>query len=327
MDLSTERPQDTLPLDRQRFNSWQRFKLAFSHPHPSSTPSRINHYDPDALDLHNYITAFDTLSIGTSPSVKTLRTSASDGDFFRKLSSRTSTDDPRPTSPRFPSAGYLSPLRHDLILPEDPCTTSPATLPQQQPLPDPSQPTTTKPTGAEQRAVALFSKYGLKVDPSNCCPTTRPSTIERVQRVIRLRVQHHCHECRGSIAVADDQCTRCAHRRCKRCSRSPRFGFRSATRQRGDGNVRPASTELKRRRSPSAEPVERIARASPPGTLRPVAVAAPAAGGASMLERMWKRPRQRLVYSCEACGRHFDDKSSVCAGCGHRRCEQCPREV
>lgn len=318
-------------LDRQPFASWQRFKLALrAHPssdfrHHSLVPAhaRVTAISPDAADS---LAAFDTLTLGTSSSssIHTLRTSASDGDFFRKLSSRTSTSlDDSLYSP----ASIRSSLRHDLILPD------PAFVPPKPPslpiavLPHSSCPTPvpTAPTPTATRAVALFAKYGIKLDNPNACPSQpiRPSTIQRVQRVIRLRVQHHCHQCRGPM-IQDNVCARCSHQRCRKCLRSSRFGFRDRTTTAhqldGDPDEGQCPTELKRRRSPSVEAPDLGARAS--------ACNRPAQGGSSsMLDRLWKRPRQRLRFNCEDCGRTFEDKSAVCADCGHRRCERCPPDV
>jgi len=324
---------DPPPLDRQPFTSWQRFKLALRvQPSPdlrsNNLPphARVIALNPNAVDT---LAAFDALTLDTggsssSSSLLTLRTSASDGDFFRKLSSRTSVSlDDGPYSP----TTTRSTLRHDLILP-DPAfvpskTLSPSTAAL--PSPSPSAPVLTAQTPPAARAVALFAKYGIKLDNPNACatPSPRPSTIQRVQRVIRLRVQHHCHQCRGPM-TQDNVCARCAHQRCRKCLRSSRFGFRDRTtaaqQPEDEANEKACQTELKRRRSPSVEAPDSGGKGSACNRQGP-------GGSSSMLDRLWKRPRQRLRFSCEDCGRTFEDKSAACADCGHRRCERCPSDL
>ncbi|KAK5010110.1 hypothetical protein LTR28_011750 [Elasticomyces elasticus] len=44
------------------------------------------------------------------------------------------------------------------------------------------------------------------------------------------------------------------------------------------------------------------------------------------VRRVYRRPKQRLRWSCEQCRSPFVDSTWVCASCGHERCEQCLRD-
>ncbi|KAK4934371.1 hypothetical protein LTR28_010692, partial [Elasticomyces elasticus] len=44
------------------------------------------------------------------------------------------------------------------------------------------------------------------------------------------------------------------------------------------------------------------------------------------VRRMYRRPKQRVRWSCERCRSPFVDSTRVCATCGHERCEQCLRD-
>lgn len=126
----------------------------------------------------------------------------------------------------------------DADLTTDPATASPAPgqgQGQAQPPPAPRQWTSMQ----EERARALFAKYGLTLEPgewitgpatgltsSPAGPASHPTTngltnqVERVEKPIRMRVRRNCHRCLATFG-ADKVCVKCEHTRCKKCFRYP----------------------------------------------------------------------------------------------------------
>ncbi|GBF63286.1 hypothetical protein TMEN_5910 [Trichophyton mentagrophytes] len=145
----------------------------------------------------------------------------------------------------------------DADLTADPATASPSPgqgQGQAQP-PAPRQWTSMQ----EERARALFAKYGLTLEPgewitgpatgltsspagpashhhhllhhhhhhstgnglaSNISAGNSLNQVERVEKPIRMRVRRNCHRCLATFG-ADKVCVKCEHTRCKKCFRYP----------------------------------------------------------------------------------------------------------
>lgn len=205
----------------------------------------------------------------------------------------------------------------------------------------PSLRTSTRLIDRLERTRALSAKYGLDLTEAELRRhTSQP--VPRVERPIRMRIRFWCHHCNtqyGNSRV----CEQCAHQRCNRCVRHPPRRTAPRLRLADAGHtydalstetastsalsiaqnisvpIIPESDPHSRRQSPSriyAHPIsqESIQEA---GT-RPEHID-------SNYSRMAKRPRVRVRHTCHECQRTFMRKESTCAGCGHERCKDCPR--
>ena len=75
----------------------------------------------------------------------------------------------------------------------------------------------------EDKAKALFERYGLKCRPRTPAQTdgsAPTSKIRRVEKPVRIRIHWTCHQCARQFGH-DRACANCGHRRCGDCSRSP----------------------------------------------------------------------------------------------------------
>ncbi|KAK5000344.1 hypothetical protein LTR66_000762 [Elasticomyces elasticus] len=121
-----------------------------------------------------------------------------------------------------------------------------------------------------------------------------PSGSELVHRKTTQRIRRTCHKCNSSIIPpSSPACAQCQHRRCTLCPRDPPKLHKWPNGYPGDGS--PSEDE----RTPE-QAVE--------------------------VRRVYRRPKQRLRWSCEQCRSPFVDSTWVCASCGHERCEQCLRD-
>ncbi|KAL8917417.1 MAG: hypothetical protein Q9172_005867 [Xanthocarpia lactea] len=109
---------------------------------------------------------------------------------------------------------------------EQPITTLPAPTSGQQT----AEPTLAKPANLrlattaadssvilEERARALFAKYGLTLEPGEWTSPIKPDA-ERVEKKIRMRIHRVCHHCQTTFGP-DKICNHCKHPRCKKCPR------------------------------------------------------------------------------------------------------------
>ena len=153
----------------------------------------------------------------------------------------------------------------------------------------------------EQKARAMFAKYGLTLEPGEW---TVPYTdgAPRVEKKVRMRVHRKCHRCQTSFG-ADRICSNCQHTRCKKC---PAFPSKTSKVSKGKGKA-----------------VEGIAvddnLAQGMGNLT-------MANRATGKELTRKTPTQRVRRTCHRCGTLFVGKAIHCENCGHDRCSDCPRE-
>ncbi|KAK7538348.1 uncharacterized protein J3D65DRAFT_587741 [Phyllosticta citribraziliensis] len=113
------------------------------------------------------------------------------------------------------------------------------------------------------------------------------------RRPPKQRVRRTCHKCDSLfIPPTAASCTSCSHVRCTKCPRDP----------------------AKRKKWPDGYPGDAPASESETDV---DAVKRP--------DRTWRKPRQRVRWTCENCQTLFMEKSKSCANCGHDRCLNCPR--
>ncbi|KAL8678205.1 MAG: hypothetical protein Q9186_005423 [Xanthomendoza sp. 1 TL-2023] len=154
----------------------------------------------------------------------------------------------------------------------------------------------------EERARALFAKYGLTLEPGEWTSPIKPDA-ERVEKKIRMRIHRACHHCQTTFG-ADRVCNNCNHHRCKKCPRYP-------------------SKKAKEPKSKS-EPTGGMPAAVGQTTLnlKSLTISSRATGK----QISYKPATQRVRRTCHECKTLFEGKAPECAACGHIRCQQCPRE-
>lgn len=118
---------------------------------------------------------------------------------------------------------------------------------------------------------------------------TRPrSGVRLVLRPAASYIRRTCHECQTNFTPKSrTKCLNCGHERCKECpsERTKSDAFNEA------GDAAGAAAE------------QRMV-----GTV----------------ERVYKKPRQRIRWACHECTSVFIGRAA-CAKCGHERCNKCPR--
>ncbi|KAL9022817.1 MAG: hypothetical protein Q9185_000081 [Variospora sp. 1 TL-2023] len=162
----------------------------------------------------------------------------------------------------------------------------------------------------EEKARALFEKYGLTLEPGEWTKPIKPDA-ERVEKKIRMRVHRICHHCQATFGP-DKVCSNCKHSRCKRCPRLP----------------------IKRTKEQKAKAI-----AAAGGGIATTGTAAAAIGDTTLSLKSltissratgkqvtYKPVTQRVRRTCHLCSMLFEGKAVECAKCGHNRCPQCPRD-
>ncbi len=151
----------------------------------------------------------------------------------------------------------------------------------------------------EQKAKAMFAKYGLTLEPGEWTTSVTAGT-PRVERQVRLRIHRTCHRCDTTFG-SEKLCRNCDHTRCKKCPGHPKFkaakgkgiaaGFIAvdASHTSNDG----AST------MPHRSSGKEVTR---------------------------KKPTQRVRRTCHECQTLFVGKAIQCENCKHKRCAKCPRD-
>ncbi|KAK2766834.1 hypothetical protein FQN54_006148 [Arachnomyces sp. PD_36] len=180
------------------------------------------------------------------------------------------------------------------------------------------EPTTTKkvdpaPVGhwsntQQEKARALFAKYGLTLEPEEWVSKPRHNwDPERVEKPIRMRVRRNCHRCQTTFG-ADKICSNCQHPRCKKCPRYPVAKTPEEKEAKAKAKAAAAKEAMARK---GAKP------ANPPLTI-------PSRTGGQDLVR--KPAMQRVRRNCHLCQSLFVGDSKECAICHHIRCKKCPRD-
>ena len=169
----------------------------------------------------------------------------------------------------------------------------------------------------QERARALFAKYGLTLGPGDWSPPSR-SNVERVEKPIRMRVHRQCHQCQTTFG-RDKVCSNCHHIRCTKCPRYPTRKKRKApeaetpTAGAGPGGGDPGlgsgflAVDIKSQSKTSG--VALIMPGRTPGK-----------------ELVRRGPLQRVRRTCHRCESVFQGRDQACLNCNHERCPKCPRD-
>lgn len=167
----------------------------------------------------------------------------------------------------------------------------------------------------QEKARALFSKYGLSLEPGEWKSPTDLQLV-RVTKPVRMRVRRTCHRCDTTFGL-DKICVNCQHPRCKKCPRHPPSELNRATEQ--PRTAKPKITEIRaRQHGPSLN--RNFKLTGDPNA--PLKVQSPS-GGQDLIR---KPVRQRVRRHCHSCGTIFAGGSKECQNCMHVRCKKCPRD-
>ncbi|MCJ1421797.1 hypothetical protein MMC32_008164 [Xylographa parallela] len=159
----------------------------------------------------------------------------------------------------------------------------------------------------EEKARALFAKYGMTLEPGEWTPVRR-GDAGRVEKHVRLRVHRQCHRCQTTFGPAKI-CTNCSHTRCKKCPRFPSKSARDAEGKDAAAGGTPMAA--------SGAPV-------PNTRMRTKSLTVPEQLMGNELIR--RTPVHRVRRMCHKCNTVFIGKATECTSCKHLRCPKCPRE-
>lgn len=151
----------------------------------------------------------------------------------------------------------------------------------------------------EEKARALFAKYGLTLAPGEWTPPVK-ADAERVEKKIRMRIHRTCHHCQTTFGT-DKTCRNCKHTRCKKCPRYP-------TKASKDGK--------------GAKKVVLEIAIDDHAKIIPLTMQSRTTG--KDLQR--KTQMQRVRRTCHMCNSLFAGRAVDCANCKHQRCHKCPRD-
>lgn len=159
----------------------------------------------------------------------------------------------------------------------------------------------------EEKARALFAKYGMTLEPGEWTPVFKGDG-GRVEKHVRMRVHRQCHRCQTTFG-SEKICNNCSHTRCKKC---PRFPTKTAK--------DPVSKVTAIRASPAVAGVA----SGLTSKMRIKSLALPALLTGNEVVR--KIQVHRVRRTCHKCDTLFIGKATECAICSHTRCPKCPRE-
>ena len=165
--------------------------------------------------------------------------------------------------------------------------------------PEPATQTLNRSALQQDRARALFAKYGLTLESHEWIASpAQPANVQRVEKPIRMRVHRSCHRC-GMTYGADKICAGCEHKRCKKC---PRYPKKRTPAEKGTETTEAAATKPKKKRV--------LTVTSKTGN-----------------ELVYQTTKQRVRRTCHKCDTMFiPPTSTICENCRHVRCTKCPRE-
>jgi hypothetical protein len=164
----------------------------------------------------------------------------------------------------------------------------------------------------EDKARALFTKWGLTLEPGEWTPAWK-GDAGRVEKTVRLRIHRHCHRCQVTFGT-EKVCSNCAHTRCKKCPRFPGKTPKEPQTQTQDKTV-------------TAQPVSPVAvdtTAYPGPRTKAKWLAMPEVPTGNEVLR--KMPVHRVRRTCHKCDTTFIGKATECTNCKHLRCPKCPRQ-
>ena len=114
------------------------------------------------------------------------------------------------------------------------------------------------------------------------------------------RVRRTCHECGTDFAAGASNCGNCNHKRCAQCTRDPYV--------------------------PPPRETHAVSLTCP----RPRKQRTTAGGDTTQTSPMARRDmntsRMNIRWNCEKCQAKSSGYANFCANCGHKKCDNCPRE-
>ena len=133
---------------------------------------------------------------------------------------------------------------------------------------------------------------------------SRTGGQDLVRRPARQRARRNCHLCGNLFPTADaTECIGCGHIRCKKCPRDPYVHFFLMLLSKDSANC----SRPKLHKHPDGYPGD----AEPP---------------IEMPQRQWRKPRQRVRYTCHICSSMYRAGERSCSGCGQERGPQTLRD-
>jgi hypothetical protein len=156
-------------------------------------------------------------------------------------------------------------------------------------------------TMQQERARALFAKYGLTLESHEwIAAPALPVNVQRVEKPIRMCVHRTCHRC-GTTYGSDKVCAKCEHKRCKKCPRYPK-------------KKSPAEKAQVQAKEAAAKALPKKKRV----------LTLPTRDGK---ELAYQPAKQRVRRNCHKCQALFiPPTATICESCRHIRCTKCPRE-
>ncbi|QIW99678.1 hypothetical protein AMS68_005196 [Peltaster fructicola] len=214
----------------------------------------------------------------------------------------------------------------------------------------------------ETKARQLFERHGLTYHMRRLSDAEPAAKLRRVEKPVRMRVRWTCHSCNADFG-AKKTCETCGHDRCLECTRIPNKKSKvvdttTAILAATDAHPHAAVVSAVPAKQPTWQCTIQIGRPRVDSRLlsttsrshchecdQPfesdqtrcsncqhetcilcpvIAHEQPTTQTVPVVERVYKKPRQRVRYNCEHCNIQFTGRQE-CSGCGHERCETCPR--
>lgn len=167
----------------------------------------------------------------------------------------------------------------------------------------------------EERAKKLGAHFGIELEPHEWQVTE--GDVLRIDKAPRMRIHRQCHNCQTGFG-ASNECPSCKHVRCKKCTRSP-----SKKTDAEKEAARARKEEIVRQRKENAPIIPSYDYSDIGGelTLRRTTKS-------GTRDLVFRPPRVRVRRQCHACNALITSdatQSRTCDGCGHKRCDDCPR--
>jgi hypothetical protein len=132
---------------------------------------------------------------------------------------------------------------------------------------------------------------------------SRTGGQDLIRKPVRQRVRRTCHRCNTVFAAHATECSSCKHIRCKICPRDP-YVFPGKILKRNELcanlNLFFAWSRPKLHKYPDGYPGDAEPPVEPPA-------------------RTWKRPRQRVRYTCHICSTVYRSGEKNCSSCGQAK--------
>ncbi|KAJ5106909.1 hypothetical protein N7456_003584 [Penicillium angulare] len=171
-------------------------------------------------------------------------------------------------------------------------------------------------TVQQEKARALFTKYGLTLEPGEWKSPT-DLQLTRVTKPIRMRVRRTCHRCETTFGP-DKVCVNCQHPRCKKCPRTPPIQEKNPKEYPSVSISKSKIPEIRAQHGGLAYTPHLRYTGDPNAPLT-----MPSRSGKDLVK---KNVGQRVRRICHGCDTVFAPGSKECANCNHVRCKRCPRE-